>query len=57
MFELPEGCRIRLVKGAYLEPPDLIHGAKREVDRAFQHLFMTLFARGHTIDVATHDPG
>jgi proline dehydrogenase len=55
VFDLPTGCRIRLVKGAYLESPDVIHGAKREVDHAFQRLFVTLFARGHTIDVATHD--
>ena len=56
VFDLPPGCRIRLTKGAYLEPPHVVRENKREVDRAFQHLFMTLWARGHSIDVATHDP-
>jgi len=56
-FELPPGCRVRLVKGAYLEPPDLVHRHKADVDVAFARLFTTLLQRGHPIDVATHDPG
>ena len=50
------GCRVRLVKGAYLEPSDLVFRHKQEVDVAFARLFSTLLARGHSIDVATHDP-
>ncbi len=56
VFDLPAGCRVRLVKGAYLEPPGVVYTSKGEVDGSFRRLFATLFARGHPIDVATHDP-
>ena len=56
VFELPPGCRIRLVKGAYLEPAEVVYGRKREVDDAYRRMFATLLARGHPIDAATHDP-
>jgi proline dehydrogenase len=56
VFDLPSGMRVRLVKGSYLEPPDVMFTEKREVDQSFQRLFATLFGRGHAIDVATHDP-
>jgi len=55
LFSLPSGCRIRLVKGAYLEPSSIVVGGKREVDRAYTRLFVTALDRGHRIDVATHD--
>ena len=53
---LPPDSRIRLVKGAYLEPQEVVYTSKRDVDASYARLFTTLFARGHTIDVATHDP-
>ncbi|MGZ5353315.1 MAG: proline dehydrogenase family protein [Actinomycetota bacterium] len=53
---LPEASIVRLVKGAYLEPPDVAIQERREVDRAFARLTATLLARGHTVHVATHDP-
>lgn len=56
VFDLPAGLRVRLVKGSYLEPPEVAYTDKREVDVAFARLFATLHARGHAIDVATHDP-
>jgi proline dehydrogenase len=56
VFELPAGVRVRLVKGAYLEPPDVVYQDKDDVDVAWARLFTTLLARGHPIDVATHDP-
>ena len=56
VFDLPAGIRVRLVKGSYLEPPDVVFSEKREVDESFRRLFATLLARGHSIDVATHDP-
>lgn len=56
VFELPAGIRVRLVKGSYLEPPDVVFAEKRDVDESFRRLFATLYARGHAIDVATHDP-
>jgi proline dehydrogenase len=56
VFDLPAGIRVRLVKGSYLEPPDVVYAEKHEVDESFRRLFATLLARGHAIDVATHDP-
>jgi proline dehydrogenase len=56
VFALPEGCRVRLVKGAYLEPGDVVFTHKRDVDASYARLFATLFAHGHAVDVATHDP-
>jgi proline dehydrogenase len=56
VFALPEGCRVRLVKGAYLEPADIVFRSMRDVNASYRDLFATLFARGHVIDVATHDP-
>jgi len=56
VFSLPPGSRVRLVKGAYLEEPDVVFDSKREVDEAFARLFSTLWSGGHAIDVATHDP-
>jgi proline dehydrogenase len=53
---LPERSIVRLVKGAYLEPPEVAIEDRREVDRAFARLTATLLARGHTVHVATHDP-
>ena len=56
VFNLPPGIRVRLVKGAYLEHPDVAFATKREVDASFARLFSTLLTHGHPIDVATHDP-
>ncbi len=56
VFDLPPGVRVRLVKGAYLEPPEVAYPSKRDVDQSFTRLFATLLARGHPVDVATHDP-
>jgi proline dehydrogenase len=56
VFGLPQGIRVRLVKGSYLEPPDVVFTDKRDVDESFARLFATLLARGHAVDVATHDP-
>jgi proline dehydrogenase len=56
VFRLPEGSRIRLVKGAYLEPRGVVYTDKREVDASYARLFSTLLARGHAVDAATQDP-
>jgi proline dehydrogenase len=53
---LPERSIVRLVKGAYLEPPEVAIEDRGEVDRAFARLTATLLARGHTVHLATHDP-
>ena len=56
VFALPDGAPIRLVKGAYLEPPSVAYPSRADVDRAFARLFATLTSRGHPVHVATHDP-
>jgi len=53
---LPRGSIIRLVKGAYLEPPEVALTSRREVDAAFARCFVRLIGLGHTVHVATHDP-
>ncbi len=56
VFSLPEGTPVRLVKGAYLEPPDVAFPRRADVDRSYARLFATLASRGHEVHVATHDP-
>jgi proline dehydrogenase len=56
VFHLPEGSPVRLVKGAYLEPPEVAFRRRADVDRSYARLFATLLARGHEVHVATHDP-
>ena len=53
---LPAECVVRLVKGAYLESPEIAFPKRRDVDAAFVRCFVSLLARGHTVHVATHDP-
>jgi proline dehydrogenase len=53
---LPERSIVRLVKGAYLEPPEIALTRRRDVDAAFGRCFVRLVGRGHTVHVATHDP-
>jgi proline dehydrogenase len=56
ILTLPAGSIIRLVKGAYLEPPEIALTSRREVDAAFARCFVRLIDLGHTVHVATHDP-
>jgi len=52
---LPLAPNLRLVKGAYLEPPEIAYPRKRDVDAAYVRLLETsLRADGFTA-VATHD--
>ncbi len=53
---LPDGSVVRMVKGAYLEPPEVAFTSRAEVDAAFARLTATLLSRGHVVHVATHDP-
>jgi proline dehydrogenase len=58
---IPLGAAIRLVKGAYKEPPDVAFPKKSDVDRSFANLLERLLdpdAResGVELAVATHDP-
>jgi proline dehydrogenase len=50
-----EGIRIRLVKGAYLEPHELTFAEKSDVDANFIRLMKILLERGHYPAIATHD--
>jgi proline dehydrogenase len=49
------GARVRLVKGAYDEPPAVAFPHKRDVDRAFAHLTDVLLRNGTYPAIATHD--
>jgi proline dehydrogenase len=46
---------LRFVKGAYLEPPELAHPDKRDVDEAYRRLIERSLVAGGFTAVATHD--
>jgi proline dehydrogenase len=48
-------ARVRLCKGAYLEPPDVAFPGKRDVDRNYLRLMEQLLLRGNYPGIATHD--
>jgi proline dehydrogenase len=50
------GVSVRLVKGAYLEPPDVAHRWGDATDLAFVRLAHTLHAAGVELSIGTHDP-
>jgi proline dehydrogenase len=52
---LKRGVRIRLVKGAYKEPPEIAFARKRDVDGNYQKLAEQLLASGIYHAIATHD--
>jgi proline dehydrogenase len=47
--------RVRLCKGAYLEPPSVAFQHKRDVDRNYLNLARVLLGRGNYPAIATHD--
>lgn len=49
------GGRIRLVKGAYTEPPAIAYRKKGDVDAAYARMMRRLFTSGHYPAIATHD--
>ncbi len=49
------GMRIRLVKGAYLEPPTVAFSSKHKVDEAYLNEAKRLVEHGHYPAIATHD--
>jgi proline dehydrogenase len=53
---IESGARVRLVKGAYLEPPSVAFQRKEDVDLNFARLTELLLARGTYPAIATHDP-
>jgi proline dehydrogenase len=48
--------RVRLVKGAYKEPPEIAYPRKADVDRNYEQLMRLLLAHGNYPAIATHDP-
>lgn len=53
---LAYGCRIRLCKGAYKEPPEVAFPHKQEVDANYVKLTRLLLCSGFYHAIATHDP-
>lgn len=49
------GARVRLCKGAYLEPPSIAYEDKADVDAQFVRLMEALVSRGNYPGIATHD--
>ncbi len=52
---LPEGLRVRLVIGIYLEPEEVATGDKRLMKERMLSFARTLLERGHYVEFATHD--
>ncbi len=53
---LPVAPNLRIVKGAYLEPPDLAFPAKRDVDANYLQLAELALSHDGYTAIATHDP-
>ncbi len=49
-------CRVRLCKGAYLEPETVAFPLKADVDRNYVTCMQALMERGRYPGIATHDP-
>ncbi|HET8649606.1 MAG TPA: proline dehydrogenase family protein [Gemmatimonadales bacterium] len=49
------GARVRLCKGAYLEPPSVAFPDKADVDRNYIRLLERLLLKGNYPGIATHD--
>jgi proline dehydrogenase len=52
---LPSTPNLRLVKGAYLEPPEIAYPRKQDVDAAYVRLLERALLGGAYLAVATHD--
>jgi proline dehydrogenase len=53
---LAYGCRIRLCKGAYKEPPEVAYPKKKDVDANYVQLMQQLVPSKVYHGIATHDP-
>jgi proline dehydrogenase len=49
------GIRVRLVKGAYDEPPTIAYPRKQDVDESFRKAMRSLLRQGNYPAIATHD--
>jgi proline dehydrogenase len=52
---IARGARVRLCKGAYLEPPTVAFPDKKDVDRNYLLLMERLLLKGNYPGIATHD--
>ncbi len=52
---LASRTRVRLVKGAYLEPPNIAYPHKADVDEQYLFLMRELLEKGNYPAIATHD--
>ncbi len=52
---IDKGGRIRLVKGAYREPPSLVFPTRAEVTKNYSRLMSILFERADDFVIGTHD--
>ena len=52
---IKERSSVRLVKGAYKEPPDIAFADKKDVDESFAFLMEELLKKGVRPAIATHD--
>jgi proline dehydrogenase len=55
LLSLEPKPNLRLVKGAYLEPPEVAYPRKADVDSAYARLIETALAGGGYTAIATHD--
>ncbi|WP_445396299.1 proline dehydrogenase family protein [Streptomyces sp. LE64] len=51
-----EGCRVRIVKGAYKEPASVAHQDKPEIDKAFVRVLRILMEGEGYPMIGSHDP-
>jgi proline dehydrogenase len=54
-WAIGQRCRVRLCKGAYLEPATVAFPDKRDVDATYVDGMQRLMTRGHYPGLATHD--
>ncbi|MGA1308466.1 MAG: proline dehydrogenase family protein [Gemmatimonadaceae bacterium] len=54
-WAIGQRCRVRLCKGAYLEPATVAFPEKRDVDATYVDGMKRLMTRGHYPGLATHD--
>lgn len=52
---IKKGANVRLVKGAYKEPPDIAFPKKRDVDANYEELMRSLLLSNGYTAIATHD--
>lgn len=53
---LPLSPSVRIVKGAYLEPPEIAYPDKSDVDEGYLRLVRSSFSHDGFTAIATHDP-